>query len=156
MQAWPVLSLSLRLAIVGFATASLLLTSPCRTALATGGPQKIEVPLGCVDTVVTKALAPTGTSMASGGLLSFRDDIAPGHGAAGQKIRMLYVAPGDDTVADSGDHVRVCLLQMPKKTDSCNPAADIRGREFLVFDTSKPQGENAGVFFNGEHLCGGA
>ncbi len=145
-----------RLRLLALAIASLWLTSPAATALAMGGPQQIEAPLGCVDTVVTKSLAPTGTSMASGGLLTFRDDIAPGHGAAGQTIRMLYVAPGDDTVANSGDRVRVCLLQMPLKTAYCNPATDIRGREFLVFDMSKPQGENAGVFFNGEHLCGGA
>jgi hypothetical protein len=141
-----------RLALVALAGVSLWLTP----LAATSAPQEIQAPLGCVETTVTKSLAPTGTSMASGGELAFRDDIAPGRGAAGQTIRTLYVAPGDDTVADSGDHVRVCLLQMPRKTGSCDPSKDIRGREFLVFDESKPQGENAGVFFNGEHLCGGA
>jgi hypothetical protein len=138
-------------------TTALLWVSPL-TGTASGGSalQEIQAPLGCVDTVVTKSVAPTGSSMADGGELAFRDDIAPGHGAKGQTIRTLYVSPGYDTVAGSGDHVRVCLLQVPKKDAYCNPATDVRGREFLVFDTSKPQGENAGVFFNGEHLCGGA
>lgn len=145
-----------RLALVSLFTASLLVTGLAGTARAANGPSEIEAPLGCVNTVVTKTLAPTGSSMADGGELAFHDDIAPGHGAAGQTIRTLYVAPGSDTVASNGDHVRVCLLQMPQKDSYCNPATDVRGREFLVFDKSKAQGENAGVFFNGEHLCGGA
>jgi hypothetical protein len=144
------------LALAGLATASLWLAPLAGTAHAPSAPQEIQAPLGCVDTVVTKSLAPTGSSMADGGELAFRADIAPGHGAAGQTIRTLYVPPGYDPVANSGDRVRVCLLQIPQTTGSCNPSTDIRGREFLVFDRSKPQGENAGVFFNGEHLCGGA
>ncbi len=144
------------LALVALASASLCLTQTAGTARATSAPHEIQAPLGCVNTVVTKSVAPTGPSMADGGELAFRDDIAPGHGAAGQKIRTLYVPPGYDPVAASGDRVRVCLLQVPKKTGSCDPSSDVRGREFLVFDKSKPQGENAGVFFNGEHLCGGA
>lgn len=149
-------AIPLRLVLVALTTATLWAAPLGGTARAANGPLQIQAPLGCVDTVVTKALAPTGSSMADGGELAFRDDIAPGHGAAGQKIRTLYVSPGSDTVASNGDHVRVCLLQMPQKDSYCNPSTDIRGREFLVFDTSKPQGENAGVFFNGEHLCGGA
>ncbi len=141
---------------VALATAALWLAAPAGMARAAGMPQEIQAPLGCVDTVVTKALAPTGPSMAQGGSLTFRDDIAPGHGAAGQKIRTLYVSPDSDPVAASGDHVRVCLLQLPQKNGSCDPSTDIRGREFLVFDTSKTLGENAGIFFNAEHLCGGA
>ncbi len=144
------------LALVALATASFWVGPLAGTARAASVPQEIQAPLGCVDTVVTKSLAPTGSAMADGGELAFRDDIAPGHGAAGQTIRTLYVPPGYDPVANSGDHVRVCLLQVPQKTGYCDPATDVRGREFLVFDRSKPQGENAGVFFNGEHLCGGA
>ncbi|MFY9781168.1 MAG: hypothetical protein WAJ85_11745 [Candidatus Baltobacteraceae bacterium] len=144
-----------RRALVALASASLCLT-PLAGAARTCAPHEIQAPLGCVDTAVTKALAPTGPSMADGGELAFRDDIAPGHGAAGQKIRTLYVPPNYDLVANSGDHVRVCLLQVPWKTASCNPSTDIRGREFLVFNRSKPQGENADVLFDGEHGCGGA
>lgn len=149
-------SLPKRFALSALAAVSLSLMQLAGVARAASTPQEIQAPLGCVDTVVTKSLAPTGSSMAAGGQLTFRDDIAPGNGAAGQTIRALYVAPDNDPVANSGDHVRVCLLQMPQKTASCDPSKDIRGREFLVFDTSKAQGENAGVFFNGEHLCGGA
>ncbi len=145
-----------RLVAAAFATAALCLMPWAGTAGSASAADEIQAPLGCVNTVVAKAHAPTGSSMADGGSLTFRDDIAPGHGAAGQKIKDLYVSPGSDTVADTGDHVRVCLLQMPRKTAYCNPSTDIRGREFLVFDQSKPEGENAGVFFNGEHLCGGA
>ena len=144
------------LALFALATASLWVMPHAGSASGGIAPHEIQAPLGCVDTVVTKSLAPTGPSMAGGGQLAFRDDIAPGHGAKGQTIHTLYVPPGYDTVADSGDHVRVCLLQIPQKTGSCDPLTDVRGREFLVFDRSKPQGENAGVFFNGEHLCGGA
>jgi len=144
------------LAPVALAAAALWATPLAGTAHTASAPHEIQAPLGCVDTAVTKSLAPTGSSMADGGELAFRDDIAPGHGATGQKIRTLYVPPGYDTVAGTGDHVRVCLLQMPQKTSSCDPSTDVRGREFLVFDRSKPQGENAGVFFDGEHLCGGA
>ena len=145
-----------RLALVALASATLWAMHAAGAARAAASSQEIQAPLGCVDTVVTKAQAPTGTSMADGGELSFRDDIAPGHGAKGQTIRSLYVGPGQDTVAGTGDRVRVCLLQMPRKSSYCDPSKDVRGREFLVFDTSKPEGENAGVFFNGEHLCGGA
>jgi hypothetical protein len=145
-----------RHALVALATASLWFAAPAGMALASSGPQEIQAPLGCVNTVVTKSLAPTGSSMADGGELAFHADIAPGHGAAGQTIRTLYVPPGYDPVASVGDRVRVCLLQIPEKTASCDPATDVRGREFLVFDRSKPQRENAGVLFNGEHLCGGA
>jgi hypothetical protein len=84
--------------------------------------------------------------------LSFAIDIA-----AGQRIRELYVPPGDYPVANAGDRVRVCLLSMPKKAGSCDPAKDIRGREFLVYDfTSDRESDNAAVYTNGEHWCGGA
>jgi len=117
---------------------------------------QIETPLGCVNTVVTSASAPTGAAMADGGSMYFRDDIAPGHGINGHSITYLYVAPGDNPIANAGARVRVCLLSMPKKEPGkygCNPAIDIRGRQFLVYDIAT---QNAAVYTNGEHLCGGA
>ncbi|HEY1974996.1 MAG TPA: hypothetical protein VGG89_00445 [Candidatus Baltobacteraceae bacterium] len=113
---------------------------------------KIETPLGCVETIVTRSAAPTGSSMAEGGHMEFRDAIAPG-------IRELYVAPGDHPVAGWHERVRVCLLGVPKKHDGCDPAKDGRGREFLVYVyTSDPdrQSDNAAVYTNAEHWCGGA
>ncbi|MEO6835838.1 MAG: hypothetical protein ABI231_08030 [Candidatus Tumulicola sp.] len=94
--------------------------------------------------------------------MKFRDDIAPGHGIRGDQIHYLYVPPGDSPIASAGERVRVCLLNVPKKTPGkygCDPAKDIRGREFLVFvSTSDPdrQSDNAGIYTNGEHYCGGA
>jgi hypothetical protein len=92
--------------------------------------------------------------MADGGGMSFRDDIA-----SGQKIREIYVGPGDNPVAIAGNRVRVCLLSTPKKGGGCDPATDIRGREFLVYNRDADadrSGDNASVYTNGEHWCGGA
>ena len=90
--------------------------------------------------------------MADGGRMEFRDDIS-----LREHIRELYVYPGDTPIASAGDRVRVCLLSMPKKGDGCDPAKDIRGREFLVFDrTSDTESHNAAVYTNAEHWCGGA
>jgi hypothetical protein len=89
---------------------------------------EIESPLGCVNTVVTKSFAPTD----------------------------VYVGPGDSPVARVGAHVRVCLLSVPRKGNGCDPATDIRGREFLVYNPNGDSGENAAVYTNAEHLCGGA
>ena len=118
----------------------------------------VDSSLGCVNTVVTTSLQPTGDSMAQGGDMAFRDDIAPKNGAATQRIRDVYIPPGDYPVAKVGDSVRVCLLSVPKKTaeaggGGCDPAVDGRGRTFLVYD--KTNGA-AGVYQNGEHGCGGA
>lgn len=90
--------------------------------------------------------------MADGGHMQFRDDI-------GQGIREAYVYPGDYPVAIVGDRVRVCLLSVPKKTTGCDPAKDIRGREFLVYvhtNGSDRESDNAAVYTNAEHWCGGA
>lgn len=90
--------------------------------------------------------------MADGGHIEFRDDIASG-------IRELYVGPGDSPVANVGEHVRVCLLNVPQKGNGCDPTKDMRGREFLVYvHTSDPdrQSNNAAVYTNAEHWCGGA
>jgi hypothetical protein len=117
-----------------------------------GHVTQIESPLGCVNTVVTKSSAPTGPSMADGGSMSFRDDIA-----SGQKIREIYVPPDENPVANAGDRVRVCFLSTPKKGGGCDPATDIRGREFLVYNSkSEDSSGNAAVYSNGEHWCGGA
>ena len=62
--------------------------------LAFQKPDVIDTALGCVETVATKASAPTGDSMADGGEIQFRDDIAPGHWALDQQIRGVYVGPG--------------------------------------------------------------
>jgi hypothetical protein len=90
--------------------------------------------------------------MADGGRMEFRNDIARG-------IKELYVPPGDVAVAHEGERVRVCLLNVPKKSDGCDPAKDGRGREFLVYVyTNDPdrQSDNAFVYTNAEHWCGGA
>ncbi len=129
----------------------LLLSVGVAAAATCPRASEIESPLGCVETVVTKSVAPTGPSMADGGTLEFRNDIA------GQHIRELYVPPGDYSVANTGDRVRVCLLSTPKKAGGCDPTKDIRGREFLVYDrTSNRESDNAAVYTNGEHSCGGA
>jgi hypothetical protein len=116
----------------------------------------VDTALGCVETVVTKSDAPTGPSMADGGDMTFRDDIAPGHGAANQQIFNVYIPPGSNPTANVGDRARVCLLSMPQKDTApggCDPAVDARGREFIILDLATGQ---AGVFANGEHGCGGA
>lgn len=120
--------------------------------------EPINTALGCVETVVTGAQQPTGPGMADGGSISFRDDIAPHHGTSNQQILGVYVAPGAYAIANVGDRVRVCLLNVPAKSVNsdglgCDPARDIRGRGFIVYD--RATGE-ADVYSNGEHSCGGA
>ena len=113
---------------------------------------QIEAPLGCVNTVVVRANAPTGPYMADGGSITFRNNIAPGH----TPVDSLYIAPGYDTVASAGQRVRVCLLYIPKAQGSCDPTHDPRGREFLVINLEPQEQNRAGVYYNGEHGCGGA
>ena len=111
---------------------------------------QIESPFGCVETVVTKSRAPTGSSMADGGTITFRNDIAPG-------IAEVYVPPGSEPIAAAGDRVRVCLISVPRKGNGCDPSRDGRGREFLVYDRSSEEpSNNAAVYTNAEHYCGGA
>ncbi len=94
--------------------------------------------------------------MADGGSMEFRDGIMPGHGKK-DLINYLYVAPGDHPVADVGDRVRVCLLTIPKKGAGCDPTKDSRGRAFLVYDLTRGgDSDNAAVYTNAEHYCGGA
>jgi hypothetical protein len=147
----------MRLRSFGFALGALALLSPsfasassanCPTPRVT----EIETPLGCVETVVTLSHAPSGPSMADGGRMEFRDDISKS-----EHVRELYVYPGDSPIANAGDHVRVCLLSIPKKSAACDPAKDGRGHEFLVFDrNSEEESDNAHVYTNAEHWCGGA
>jgi hypothetical protein len=113
---------------------------------------EIEAPLGCVDTVVTKSVAPTGPAMADGGIMAFRNYIS-----TSQKIRELYIPPGDEPIANAGDRVRVCLLSIPKKGAGCDPTNDSRGREFLVYNRdAENASDNAAIYTNAEHWCGGA
>jgi len=116
-------------------------------------PQAVDSSLGCVETVITQSTAPTGSSMAQGGGISFRDDIAPGNGAKDVQILGVYLPPDTYPVGKLGDHVRVCLLSVPTKSEGCDPSVDVRGREFLVYDRAN---QNAQVYSNGEHYCGGA
>jgi hypothetical protein len=142
----------------------LLLPSRGLQAATTGTNHvsQFESPLGCVNTIITESVKPTGPSMADGGGMNFRDDIAPGHGIKGAEIRYLYVPTGSYPVGAASEPVRVCLLNMPKKQGGrygCDPSKDIRGREFLVYVlTNDPnrQSNNAAVYTNGEHYCGGA
>lgn len=113
---------------------------------------QVETPLGCVDTIVVSARAPTGPFMADGGTITFRNTIAPGR----TPIYRLYIAPGSDPVASAGQRVRVCLLDIPKAQGSCDPRRDPRGREFLVINLEAAQRNQAEVYYNGEHGCGGA
>lgn len=148
---------------VGFILAELFIITVAAFAGAginryTTGRDVVNSSLGCVDTVVTTSQQPTGSSMAEGGDIEFRDDIAPGHGIANQQILGVYVPPGSYTVTAVGDSVRVCLLSVPQKASDpgafgCDPAVDIRGRAFLVYDRAN---SNAQVYSNGEHGCGGA
>jgi hypothetical protein len=62
---------------------------------ATPQPPVVDSALGCVETVVTRSIVPTGPSMAVGGDITFRDDIAPGHGADNQKIVACTFRPAD-------------------------------------------------------------
>lgn len=118
---------------------------------------EIESHLGCVETIVTASVAPTGPSMADGGRMQFREDIAQGRGLENEQIHYLYVPPGDRPVANRGDRVRVCLLNVPKKTRDCDPAKDVRGREFVVLNQTRGgDSDNAAIYTNGEHFCGGA
>lgn len=150
--------LSFRITVAAGLGFALVIAGVADAALcATPQPPVVNSALGCVETVVTRSIAPTGPSMAAGGDITFRDDIAPGHGAGNQKIVSVYVPPDESPNTNAGDHVRVCLLTMPKKTGTgpgtCNPAVDIRGRQFLIFDRAN---DRAAVFSNGEHDCGGA
>lgn len=131
-------------------TVVVVLCTPNGVAASTQRPAQIETPLGCVETVVTASRAPTGPSMADGGVITFRNDIARG-------IREVYVPPGDTPIAEVGARVRVCLLSVPKRGNGCDPSKDIRGREFLVYNRSSDESsENAAVYTNAEHWCGGA
>jgi hypothetical protein len=136
---------------ISLAAAALAL---CLPAHARAAAAQVTTPLGCVETVVKTATSPTGSSMAQGGTIVFRDSIAPGHG----NVRSVYVPPGGDAIASAGDHVRVCLLHVPSKAGGCNPATDPRGLEFLVYvhTTDPTRQTNAAVYMNAEHNCGGA
>ncbi len=127
-------------------------------AHARASTTQIVTPLGCVETVVTKSQAPTGSAMYQGGTLSFRDPIAPGQSGQAARIRSLYIPPGSEPIASAGDRVRVCLLSVPAKSGGCDPTTDARGLEFLVYvHTSDPTRQtNAAVYMNAEHNCGGA
>lgn len=123
-----------------------------------GSREVVNSALGCVNTVVTTSEQPTGSAMSDGGQIGFRDDIALGHGVANEQILDVYVPPGNYPVTSVGDSVRVCLLSIPEKNSEpglfgCDPAVDIRGRVFLVYDRANG---NAQVLSNGEHGCGGA
>lgn len=123
-------------------------------------PIQISTRLGCVDTVVTQMQPPTDASGAGSGYIGFRDEIAPGHGAANQNIMGVTIAYTTEYPAMSvGDHARVCLVSVPQKsTDNaiglgCDPAKDVRGRMFVIYDLA------SGViaqYANGTHGCGGA
>ena len=147
----------MRLSSFYFVLAALaLLTSSIASAAPANCPTprvtEIETPLGCVETVVTVSRPPSGPSMADGGRMEFRNDIS-----RTERIRELYVYPGDSPIASAGDRVRICLLSTPKKSEGCDPAKDIRGRWFLVFDrTSDDESAHAAVYTNAEHWCGGA
>jgi hypothetical protein len=85
------------------------------------------------------------------------DDIAPGRGARGIKIRSVTLAYTTD-VPDmhTGDRVRVCLSFMPTKDVSpqgCDPATDPRGRRFVIVDLVTG---TVAQYYDGIHLCGGA
>ncbi len=128
------------------------LAASSRAASSFVAVTQVETPLGCINTVVVRANAPTGPFMADGGTITFRDNIAPGR----SPIDSLYIAPGSDPVASAGQRVRVCLLDIPKAQGGCDPARDPRGREFLVINLEAAQENLAGVYYNGEHGCGGA
>jgi hypothetical protein len=104
--------------------------------------------LGCVDTVVTEAHDPTGDAMVDGGSITFHDIID-----AKDEVTGVYIPPGDYAVASAGDRARVCLISIHTKDDRCDPDKDTRGRLFLVYDLAKNDAE---VYSNGEHGCGGA
>jgi hypothetical protein len=113
--------------------------------------------LGCVETVIASIHPSRDASGAGSGSIGFRDDIAPGRGARGIKIRSVTLAYTTD-VPDmhTGDRVRVCLSFMPTKDVSpqgCDPATDPRGRRFVIVD--RVTGTVA-QYYDGIHLCGGA
>ena len=148
---------------VGIAAAEIILLLVAAAAgagiyrQATAG-EIVNTSLGCVETVMTEARPPTGPSLADGGGITFRDDIAPHNGVENQQILGVYVPPGNYPVGNVGDKVRVCLLSVPEKSVQatgfgCDPAKDIRGRVFLVYDRANGSAE---VYANGEHGCGGA
>jgi hypothetical protein len=125
----------------------------CGTECEATGAPVVDSALGCVETTIATLHAPTGESMAAGGSITFRNDIAPGHGTQKHRIVGVYVPPDSYLTGTAGDRVRVCLISVPKKTEACDPAADERGRQFLIYDRALSV---AMLFSNGEHDCGGA
>jgi len=141
---------SVRTIVAGFCIAAVVGSSTESEALA---KPVVDSALGCVETSIATIHAPTGESMADGGFITFRSDIAPGHGSNTHRIFGVYVPPDSYVAGKPGDRVRVCLITMPRKTAACDPATDDRGRDFLIYNRALGV---ALLFENGEHDCGGA
>ncbi|HEY0382511.1 MAG TPA: hypothetical protein VGC72_09955 [Candidatus Elarobacter sp.] len=122
-------------------------------------PVQLGSRYGCVETMVTDIHPSTDASGAGSGFIQFRDDIAPGRGARDHNIMGVTLAYTTVTPNMSiGDHVRVCLTDVPEKDKSsavggCDPEQDPRGRQFVIYDRAT---QALVQYSYGTHGCGGA